>query len=1611
MRDRKEKRKQKRDGFTLAEMLLTIGIMVILAGISFVALGQYQRKLKLLEMDGSAQELFMAAQNQMSTLEANGTLELLSGEELGLSLSVSQADAIDMTDSHQYYALIHNAGEDTVGTALLSYLLPFGTIDDTVRTDGNYRIEYDYTAKTVTAVYYSHTASFLGSSGDAYCFAVDGSDSAALQKAAGDKKLRQHFDGSGTEVAGGAIVGYYGGGSKTVPNGTLTAPVLSIENGARLLLHIRMSEETAKAETTLYVRGMTSGKEASVALGELSNVVSNTLTKTAFRGNDGAADSFYTAGVSKSAGEDREYLLSLDSVTESGAHFAELFPTLMPGEDIELYVKTCSSAMEAKSNTVSANSLFASVETEMVPTAWTFDDNGMGSLQENHSVSVPAAMIANVRHLENLDPTISGLSTDTGAENCIQIAVQTGDLVYAMTSPVVDDAGNPVALSENISTVDAFAENIAEYAGSDIRIYDLNGNSGQGYRPIQNDALLSYDGKGNRLVNFDSATAVKLQNEDSKGQGIFAGISGQKDAKMVSVRDIQLLNCRFTNAEGAAAGALVGVVGNSHQLVLQGIETENCQLSSSGNVGGLIGTAEAGGSDSASVKLYVNECGILGEYGSVDGGNAGGLAGKLNGSADTHISNSTASAYVRGSSNAGGLLGEICGRMDIRFSYVGGHTKDGTYPADDADAEALQGRGRWNVQSQGNAGGFVGLASSVNLDLLGCYTMASVQSTGNAGAFLAAVSGSGAESASYCYAAGKVSGSNVLSEDVKNLVAEGSEYKGASYARPYDTALKTNNGNPQYPYKTAVELFTAAAEDTATGVTGSKKSLKYCNKHIGDFCPTEETVDTFVRFLNGPRLYAEVFTPLRENETNYLTMVLTGTAENDAAKTTLNLFQFSAVVQSDGKVALTRIDSPNSSEKHIQYNKAGVVSVTDRKYLVYRILLDDISAPYMHFSDNTKGIRVGSNVTAYAIAEQRKDTWYTEETYQKATIDPQLADTLIQSFNTDLNLMTSNQKLEQYTWTESSASVFDTDNSLFGKDSTPLTDGHTAYILSCRHLENLDHYVSRLENEKGKRDSEVSLPEDTNVFSFRKAVQEKDLDWDQYIAAVGYAKKEAFKLYKPKSEDEIMSGGYFYGIQNLLLTEYNGNYHSISNLRIQGDKNDYNTAGLFAAVPSLQQTGLSIRNLKLYNVDAYATKSNGRKNSVAALVGYYGSSQGLGIQNVVIEGAEIQSDMDAGGLIGLADGSGTLNITNCAVYEGSNRLLISSVGGQYGRNKTTEGSASAGGLIGRVPSGKSLTIALSGCSVYGKNTLILAKGSGKTDECTDDSAGGLVGTILSGTLNIDNCGVTAYVYAPNGDCTGGLVGDFSASGSIQNSYVGGLTTTENGKVTFKEAVALDYDAQEVVTPGGYNIYGHLATGGLVGYSSRAVQIDNCFMTASVSENGTNCSYYNSITKTTPMCYLGGLIGQIGGGSGGHIRNCYVAGKLWDNAQYNTLQGGYYWFTGSIIGYSESGVDGYAANVYCLKEYGYTKQPKCYVGGVDYNILYSNNNLNGCSAVSEEQLQDRNQTAARTESFDSSLADVYYPLMTWTRLYTPTEILGGSNDLNAAPLRFIGDWCF
>ena len=72
IRDRK-----RRAAFTLAEFLTVIAIVGILASLSFVAVIHYQRKLRRLEMDQTAKEIFLAAQNHLTLEVSSGTIPRL----------------------------------------------------------------------------------------------------------------------------------------------------------------------------------------------------------------------------------------------------------------------------------------------------------------------------------------------------------------------------------------------------------------------------------------------------------------------------------------------------------------------------------------------------------------------------------------------------------------------------------------------------------------------------------------------------------------------------------------------------------------------------------------------------------------------------------------------------------------------------------------------------------------------------------------------------------------------------------------------------------------------------------------------------------------------------------------------------------------------------------------------------------------------------------------------------------------------------------------------------------------------------------------------------------------------------------------------------------------------------------------------------------------------------------------------------------------------------------------------------------------------------------------------------------------------------------------------
>ena len=77
MKDTENNRKRGKWGFTLAELLVVVAIITILVGVSFVAVLRYQSRLRRLEMDQTAKEIFLAAQNRLSLESSQGIMARL----------------------------------------------------------------------------------------------------------------------------------------------------------------------------------------------------------------------------------------------------------------------------------------------------------------------------------------------------------------------------------------------------------------------------------------------------------------------------------------------------------------------------------------------------------------------------------------------------------------------------------------------------------------------------------------------------------------------------------------------------------------------------------------------------------------------------------------------------------------------------------------------------------------------------------------------------------------------------------------------------------------------------------------------------------------------------------------------------------------------------------------------------------------------------------------------------------------------------------------------------------------------------------------------------------------------------------------------------------------------------------------------------------------------------------------------------------------------------------------------------------------------------------------------------------------------------------------------
>ena len=602
------KNRLNKKGFTLAEVLVTVAIIIILAGVTFVSVVQYQKNIRLMEMDGTAKEIFIAAQNHLSVAKASGDLDRLAekASETGttdssIGTKLSSAPSYAGNTSGDYYYVIHNVNSGTESCmpsgsdAILQMMLPFGALDETVSVSGNYAIVYELKSASVVAVLYSGAGN--ASFGNAAVINLEAGDVSKINEIYNDKSKRKNYEKGGVT----AIVGCYTGtaGSAAIPTETLEAPKLEVRNENQL--HVLVSDKNTTDIVTLIIRGVQSG-----------TVAQRILQRNTSDGNSGGGT----------------FDVTLDDITGDGSYrFANIISSgrftktegaaFIPGENIEISARVSSTtglATPKESAKYTVSSLF-------------------GDVNETKDDVNTTVYIKNLRHLENLGANVSGFTAALGKD------ATTGN---AKVVNITAEQKNDITMF-TMSTGSTGGNHFDNLRGS--KIYGMQQEAT--FAAIDVSYSLVYHGNQHEIHDV----SIGAQTGHTAA-GIFGSVadsaSGAANASL-SVCDLILRNDRVTGANVQNAGMLVGettknltvdgVLAYYHEDTYDETKDSSIEVAASQNAGGLIGLVASGKLEvkNSAAAVYVK-----------GGSAAGGLIGSVSGAAvDSTIVQSYAGGHTR----------------------------------------------------------------------------------------------------------------------------------------------------------------------------------------------------------------------------------------------------------------------------------------------------------------------------------------------------------------------------------------------------------------------------------------------------------------------------------------------------------------------------------------------------------------------------------------------------------------------------------------------------------------------------------------------------------------------------------------------------------------------------------------------------------------------------------------------------------------------------------------------------------------------------------------------------------------------------------------------------
>lgn len=573
-------------GFTVAELLFVVAILVILFGLVALSLVKMQKELRQKELDSKAEIIYSAAQNRITELKAQGLKAKY--ETGGTELGFIPYDA-DKTVAQEYIDFFYtSSAEKTDENEPAYWVLPETSVDSELYS-GNWIIEYNVKSGSVYSVFYSESQ---------------------ITKTA---KELDYLRSKNARLDDGARIGYYGG------------EIIIVEQTREFVIRRLniVNEETLYADITVF------------------NPVSSDFKLTYWlEDSEGhkTAEKEISAKTFVGGGE-YTAKLNLDSLINDASRFGKLFPELTAGDDFTLHVSAgipSNSLIKKGSREETANSLFANREGDYIATDTAYIKYGR-HLQNLDEASGTGVKITKAVQLNDIFFAENGEKENEGklwldVYGTKKLTAIYNEKLLSYTGTVSEKGTVPTIYGANIAAGKNACSGIFAAAadGMEIKNLCLSGTTVTA-------------GKYSGALIGESTGKVKIENCSV----ILSGEKGDLDGKTKT--EAALLESRISGTEGAGGlVGIARSTGNGGLTIIKSFAATIVKTGASGISGGLVGKAEgtltvsesyascyvsgniAGGIAGTAGSLVINDsyaAGYLTATGTIYGLSGGALSG------------------------------------------------------------------------------------------------------------------------------------------------------------------------------------------------------------------------------------------------------------------------------------------------------------------------------------------------------------------------------------------------------------------------------------------------------------------------------------------------------------------------------------------------------------------------------------------------------------------------------------------------------------------------------------------------------------------------------------------------------------------------------------------------------------------------------------------------------------------------------------------------------------------------------------------------------------------------------------------------------------------------